>query len=197
MEGNLAEFVINEGLTNINHTAGMFSTEQEADDEFNRLAELTGCFKVYRQKTGHIHYLPRWRDFKENYRPDFVLIPRRRLIEAGWPVGQSIVVDAKKSSIPIGPGCNQLWDYLCASYECGRRIVRPTWAFLWPARKQEKCTASLMSHQHFGTVIHGDIEHSGATPGELHFYCGEDLLLAIGQTIRVGNLEVGRRSGSR
>lgn len=186
-----------------NCTVGQFESEEESHREFSRLANLVGCFEVVEKiSTSDIVFLPHWRSPVEVFIPDFLLIPRGKLIDAGWPQDDAIIVDAKKTGETIGPGLNQILDYLHARYQVGERTIRPAWAFLWPALSQHSATASIMAHQRIGNVITSWMGGPRLGGENISFFCGESRVLTIrdkGNTIEVcaNALRLGRRSGSR
>lgn len=198
---DITDLKIDEGKMRISQTAGTFATEGESHAAFYELINRLGLFQIFQKKISHqIDWLPRWRNHRETYIPDFVLLPLPKLIDAGWPAGEALIVDAKASGVEIGPVCSQLLDYLCASYMCNQVIVRPSWAFMWPVLKQKSTAASLMAHQRFGTVIDGAMKDSGMRPNEIGFYVGEGCLLRIVDgvpSVSQKVLQYGKRSGSR
>ena len=198
---DISDQKIDHSKPSISMTVGDFATEDESHQAFYELINGLELFQIFQKKISHqIEWLPRWRNHRETYIPDFVLLPLPKLIDAGWPAGEALIVDAKASGVEIGPVCSQLLDYLCASYMCSEVIVRPSWAFMWPVRKQKSTAASIMSHQRFGTVIDGAIEDSGMRTNEIGFYVGEGCLLRIVDGVpRVSQkvLQYGKRSGSR
>ena len=173
-------------------TTGTWATEALAEDFIVRFLECSGAFHVYRQPTGtplrryHFQDQP-----KRTLRADVLLTPSRRLREAGWS-GGSIVIDAKKSGVKIGPGLNQLADYLNTAWRVpGGTAVLADFAFLYPAAKQCGPLASMMAHNHVGTA---DVQY-----GVLRMYCGETRVLSVSpaQEIHIGRTDFGHKIGAR
>ena len=184
-----------------NITLGNFVTEDQSHDEFSRLVDATRCFRMWHEVTAKkIGELPHWRIDKSKMRVDFILQPTERLISHGWPAEDWIIVECKKSGIAIGPAVSQLIDYVRCEFEIDGQPIRPTWGFVWPAAKQAHAIASVMAHQHVGTVSTEKLRRPGYSIPRADFHCGESRMMTIEQErvdVLVDNLRIGRKSGSR
>lgn len=184
-----------------NITLGDFDTEKRSHDEFARLVEATQCFRMWHEVTAkHIGELPHWRVDKSKMRVDFILQPTERLTSQGWPDDNWIIVECKKSGIAIGPAISQLIDYVRCEFEINGQLIRPTWGFVWPAAKQAHAIASIMAHQHVGTVSTEKLRRPGHSTPRADFHCGESRMMTIDLKrvdVLVDNLRIGRKSGSR
>ena len=175
-----------------NLTCGDWSVESDAVDFFVRCIDAAdGMFRVYREADGKPvskHHFQEYHDI----RADVLLIPTAKIIAAGW-WGGVIVVEVKRSGEKIGPGCNQLLDYMNSAFSLhGGVAVLPGFGFLFPASKQHGAMASVMAQQHVGTAFHH-------RRGSLDLFCGECRVLSIGQDgrIDIGNINFGCKIGSR
>jgi len=176
------------GLRNL--TAGDWPSESAAEEDLLRFLESTKAFAIYRQIPGEPVWKHHFQRFK-TLRADLLLLPNCRLVAVGWH-GGAIVLEVKRSGEKIGPGLNQLIDYVNAVFAVeGGMAIKPSFGFLFPAHTQGQAVASFMAHQHVGTAM---IEH-----GTLKFWCGETRILSITEAgeIRLGNVEIGRRLGRR
>jgi len=127
----------------------------------------------------------------EDYFADFLLVPKRTLIDQGWD-GGIILIEAKQSGLPIGKGLSQLLDYMGAVWTIhGGISIVPTFGFLFPALRQRMALASVMAHRHIGTAV---IQHD-----TLELLCGEKRVISIGRAgdVNLGSTDFGRKTGSR
>lgn len=184
-----------------NITLGDFETEARSHEVFQDLLEATDCFNWWHEVTAKaIGELPHWRDDKSKMRVDFILEPKQRLVSQGWPEDNWIVVECKKSGIAIGPAVSQLIDYVRCEFHVDGRVVQPTWGFIWPAAKQAHAIASVMAHQHVGTVSTERLRRPDYSRKRVEFHCGESRMMTItpdNVDVITKNLRIGRKSGSR
>jgi hypothetical protein len=173
-----------------NITQGDWTTEKAAQGDLVARLRASQLFAVYEQAPG----TPLWKHYfqeSKDLRADVLLLPTDRLLEQRWQ-GGAIVIEVKRSGEKIGPGLNQLIDYTNAVFFVeGNIAVVPSYGFLFPICQQAGAVASLMAHQHIGSAsIERDV---------LHLYCGHSRVISIPDAgeVRLGNLNFGRRLGSR
>jgi len=177
-----------------NTTCGSWDDEADAEDYLAGFVGATGLFTVYRQVCGRAIAEPHFRDHERSstsLRTDFLLVPKRTLIDHGWD-GGIILIEAKRSGVPIGKGLSQLLDYMGAAWTIqGGISLVPTFGFLFPALRQRKGLASVMAHRHIGTAV---IRHD-----TLELLCGEKRVISIGRAgdVDLGTTDFGRKTGSR
>ncbi|MFW6159068.1 MAG: hypothetical protein ACOC8E_06910 [Planctomycetota bacterium] len=173
-------------------TGGSWATEQEAEEDLVAFLAGTRLFSIYQQPTGTpIVRRPFQTESKGQLRADLLLTPKRRLIQQGWAFG-SIIIDVKRSGIKIGPGLNQLIDYLGTAWRVvGGTAVLADFALLFPARCPGGPLASIMAHQHVGGA---NLQY-----GRLNMYCGHSRVMAIEPSgeVRIGRMDFGHKLGSR
>lgn len=174
----------------LNHTCGDWHTECAAEQALVDFLEMTVWFEVYRQLPGELLWKRHFQQH-QSVRADLLLVPTARLIEAGW-YGGVLLIEVKRSGKRIGPGLNQLNDYLNAVWPiCGGIGVVANYAFLFPAPAQVERTVSWMANQHIGTA---QLQHDS-----LDLYCGHSRVLRISESgeIGLGRLNFGRKAGGR
>jgi hypothetical protein len=177
-----------------NTTCGSWDDEADAEDYFADFVGTTGRFTVYRQVCGRATSEPHFRNHDKSstsLRADFLLVPKRTLIDQGWD-GGIILIEAKRSGLPIGKGLSQLLDYMSAVWTIhGGISIVPTFGFLFPALRQRMALASVMAHRHIGTAV---IQHD-----TLELLCGEKRVISIGRAgdVNLGSTDFGRKTGSR
>lgn len=178
----------------INTTCGSWDDEADAEDYFADFVTATGLFTVYRQVCGRAVAEPHFRDHEKSstsLRADFLLVPRRKLIDLGWD-GGIILIEAKRSGLPIGKGLSQVLDYMGAVWTIQGGIgIAATFGFLFPALRQRNALASVMAHRHIGTAaIRRDT---------LELVCGEKRVISIGRAgdVDLGSTDFGRKTGSK
>lgn len=195
MDGNLS--VIDETRVSLNLTCGEFPEETNAQVwivDFLRRCHNQDGRPFFRKVAEFLPGVPLYRHHrqsseKEGYRCDVLAIPEPPYSE----LFGAMVFEVKKSDMPIGPGLNQLKDYMASVFDCGGIQVMPSFGFLFPCHKQKAATASWMAHQSMGSVC--EENH------RIKFYSGEERLLEfslegrlIWSTIRPRS---GRGSGCR
>ena len=171
-------------------TCGPWRTEAEAEDYAVAFLERTDLFKLYRQVPGR-PLCQRHFQTPKTVRADILLLPRPRLLAAGWGDG-AIVVEVKRSGEKTGPGYSQLLDYLNTAWPlAGGVCVLPTFGFLFPVRKRFGPLASIMAQQHIGTAW--------VDQGTLWLYAGESRVMTIYESggVRLGHTNIGHGLGAR
>lgn len=189
---DLAHIWDGQGEPDVTVTCGSWEDERAAENDLATVLQAAGLFHVYRQVVGR----PLWThcfQHPQDVRADMLLMPTARLIGAGWTAGAT-VIEVKRSGQKIGPGCNQLIDYLNSAWwlpDSGGVAVVPAFGFLFPAHKQHGPLASVMAHQHIGTACFYE--------GALYCYCGESpvLTLSAAGEVRLGRLDFGLKAGAR
>ena len=131
---------------------GTWQTEDAAAAEFDARIARSGLFeRTYQEVEGQ--YLARrpGRESKDA-RIDRVLVPGKRLRDAGWTM--TIGVEIKRSGADIGPAISQAIDYTyCAWHVRGVDVwLYCERIFLWPFRPQHGSLASVMVQNGIGTI---------------------------------------------
>jgi len=181
---------ISEHVNTRNLTCGQWSTEVQAEEDLVRFLRQTQAFIIYRQVIGE----PLWKHHFQQFhkvRADFLLLPTQKLCDYDWQ-GGAIIIETKRSGEKIGPGLNQMIDYLNTAFYLGGGVaVVPSFAFLFPSPKQVEAVASIMAHQHLGSAFFR--RHM------LHLYAGECHVLSLSATgeICLGKSITGQRLGAR
>ncbi len=199
-------------------------TETDAALRLDTALIGSGLFHVYSEVTG-VLMQPQVAQANESVhrcRINRVLIPARKLIDAGWDHGAvgieikssemsndgkvlSQVLDYRRCAwtLPSQHGSVRVWlDWIfifpnrrCAwtlPSQHGSVRVWLDWIFIFPMRKEHGSLASLMAHNRFGTA-------NSSQYVWLHLQCGEETVLRIGHDgeIRIGRNHSGRKVGSR
>lgn len=164
-------------------------SEADVEDTLAAFFDANGLFRVFRQITGRAL----WSicGASGRVRADLLLLASRQAIEAGWREGP-ILFEVKWGGKPIGPAVAQMLDYLeCAWLLPNGVEVLAGFGFIFPASKQHGPLASVMAQNRVGTAT--------LAAGELNGYCGEQRVLTVWKegAVRVGNVRVGRKFGSR
>ncbi len=173
-------------------TGAEFDGEPEAMDAFDRHAEASGCFRnIYREVEGE-YLQPRIGCPKQTSRIDRILMPSKKLIDAGWPHGP-IGVEGKCSAKKIGPVLAQALDYSRAIWFLPHGFeIHLRWVFLWPLSACVGDIASVMAQNRIGYVC----SHP-RTP--LLFGCGGTYAIEIMHdgSVKAKGLPMGNKAGSR
>jgi hypothetical protein len=90
-------------------TAGSYTSEESAKDAFRSAFAFSDCFAIYEEIEGWYFGGSVFGD-RSTGRIDFILTPKKRLIEAGWRMG-IVGVEVKKSGHKAGPLVCQMLDY--------------------------------------------------------------------------------------
>lgn len=183
-------------LTEYLYTAGVFADEPAAWTEFDEIIAKSGTFTVYREV--HSEYIqPRLETEDKEARIDRILVPTKRLIEAGWRSGGAIGVEGKKSKAKAGPLVVQAIDYS----RCAFRIeghggllanVLLRWIFVYPVSTSSGDIASIMAQNRIGSCAKNYY-------GGLNFCCAGTTVIKINidGTIEAKDTPIGNKRGSR
>ncbi len=173
-------------------------TETDAALRLDTALIGSGLFHVYSEVTG-VLMQPQVAQANESVhrcRINRVLIPARKLIDAGWDHG-AVGIEIKSSEMSNdGKVLSQVLDYRRCAWtlpsQHGSVRVWLDWIFIFPMRKEHGSLASLMAHNRFGTA-------NSSQYVWLHLQCGEETVLRIGHDgeIRIGRNHSGRKVGSR
>jgi hypothetical protein len=139
--------------TGARRSFGTWATEAESALEFDRRVEESGLFeRVFKEVRGfYLSYRPNRQD--REARIDRILLPGRRLREAGW--SRVIGVELKKSGEPIGKPLAQAIDYMFCAWNVGHYWMLVEHVFLWPYQRQHKATESVMLQNSVGVANDG------------------------------------------
>ena len=128
-------------------------------------------------------------------RIDRILIPCRKLIEAGWTQGP-IGVEGKRSGEHIGPAISQAADYTRAAFALPSRMANCRivleWCFIWPVAKVYGDLASIMDQNRIGAVWlypSGHLRFTTAGPNAI--------TVDAAGNVMARTLAMGRKRGSR
>jgi hypothetical protein len=130
---------------------GPWANEAEACAEFDRRIEACGLFaRSYSEVDGfylaaRVHRQPR------SARIDRILVPGKKLREAGW--SSTVGVEIKAPGEKLGPALCQAIDYTYAAFDLGGTYVHPEMIFLWPLREQTRAVKSVMVQNGIGEVF--------------------------------------------
>lgn len=129
---------------------GDWASEEASAAEFDRRVEACGLFeRVFREVDGY--YCARRPNREEkNAAIDRILMPGKRLIEAGWT--RDIGVELKRSNEKIGRPLAQAIDYTWCVWYVGRHLLVVENIFLWPFRRQHRALESIMLQNGVGVV---------------------------------------------
>lgn len=185
-------------VPSFNQTSGNFADEKLAQkwlEDFLSAAHLgdgTPFFaRVLPQQSGQ-QLFRKHRQEETDFRCDLLLIPSP--VEIRESLG-AVVVEIKKSGLPIGKPLSQINDYLLGVFPVGGVAIVPSFGFLFPCEGQHQATASWMAHQNIGGIcIH---RHTG----DVEFHIGEEhnilLFNADGLFRKFTPPKSGRKAGSR
>jgi hypothetical protein len=168
---------------------GDFKTEAESVAFLKELLKQTGLFTVYNEVKGQI-IQPRPFVEKVDVRIDFILSPKPKLMNAGWPYG-TMGVECKKSGLKINKAFSQTLDYSHSVWKLPSGFLfMCEFHFLWPFPKTHGFLASIMAQNKIGTL------HNDARPdwGSLKFYCGETKVLKYRHS--TGEIAIGKPHGN-
>lgn len=181
-------------------TCGNYKTEVDACKAFDEAVIRSGAFKMWKEVNGIMTQPKAWEaeTLKQRYRIDRVLSPTSKFAEAGWNNGL-IGVEIKRSNIKIGGPWAQSEDYLRCLFTLPLGIQAAlNYVFIFPAKKTMGATASKMAQSHTGTCCLNYGQNSEWH--RLEFFLGEQSLILCSLNtggIKVANLNVGNRTGSR
>ncbi len=129
---------------------GAWATEEASAAEFDRRIESSGLFsRVFKEVTGYyLTYRPNRQ--QRNARIDRVLLPGKKLIDAGWT--RVIGVELKRSDEKIGKPLAQAIDYTYCAWNVGNYWMLCEHVFLWPFEKQNRGIESVMAQNGVGVI---------------------------------------------
>lgn len=167
------------------------------------VAELLGflrpldVFTIYEEVEGVPFVRLPDKDTK-TFRVDFVLSPRRPLLDAGWRRGP-IGIECKAPDVKIGKAAAQCRDYQHAVFEITPGFwIKPQWFFLHPFDLPRGDVESLMAADRVGVANWGTSYPSRAK--RLRFQVGSYNMLELtsdGAITINGNPTPGTKAGSR
>lgn len=135
-------------------TIGEYRTEDDAKEAFVDAIRSTNCFNVYPEVDCWYFGGSVFGD-KPTGRIDYVLTPRKSLIDKGWVMG-CIGVEVKKSGHKAGPIICQMIDYSKAIFRLpdssGASLVCMTSVCCFPGFKKSGSIASIMANNRLGIV---------------------------------------------
>lgn len=173
-------------------TTGTFATEAAAAAALDARLEWMDLWTMHREVNGVLLH-PGMRQEQRGVRIDRILIPRQRLIDAGWSLG-AIGIEIKRSGVRVGPPLAPAIDYVRSAWTIrpdGLAIVLGA-CFVWPMDKQSGPLCSLMSNTRVGSASFSNYESLVLTLGEEHV-----LRVATSGEFRVRDAGTGRQVGSR
>jgi hypothetical protein len=134
-------------------TAGDFPTEGHASVYLDKLLDTASeMFKICREVDG-VHRAPSARQKTLGVRIDYVLWPKRRLIDLGWRFGV-IGIERKKSNHPAGGLIAQAEDYMQSIFKMPHGVdVCLNSVFLFPAFENTGVVASILAQRRIGFVF--------------------------------------------
>lgn len=112
-------------------------TEPDICAELDARLELAGVFVTYKEVCG-TYLQPRLGAEVKPPRIDRILVPNKRLIDAGWRHG-IIGVECKAPGKKLGPAITQCMDYSRASFRLPKNSfdIMPRWIVLWPMAPED------------------------------------------------------------
>jgi len=155
-------------------TAEQYKDEQTSVDRLKHLLHEASIFNVFQEVWGEYEYRPHYKETKKA-RIDFLLTPKKVLLDAGWKYG-AIGIECKKSNVKIGHPLSQIMDYSTAVFRHPFHtvLIKTDFIFLWPLEKMKGAIASLMAQNRFGSVHE---ERPDTNWHRLRFFCGEQKVL--------------------
>lgn len=176
-------------------TSGTYDDEPAACRELDAILEQLDLFIPYPEVRGY-YVAPRLGQNLCTPRIDRILVPKPRLIQAGWEYGP-IGIECKRSGLKLGPVIAQLLDYSRAVWEIKRGYwIMPEWLLLWRLDQIGGPVESIMAQNRIGwmtTMWNGGlILRSGQTLARLGL--AGDITIGAGLN---GAGRNGRKAGSR
>lgn len=176
-------------------TSGTYDDEPESCRALDAALGALDLFIIYTEVRGY-YIAPRLGQDRCDPRIDRILVPKPKLLEAGWKYGP-IGIECKRSGLKLGPVVAQLLDYTRAVWEIKKGYwIMPEWLLLWRLDEIHGPVESILAQNRIGL----------ATPlwgGGLVFRSGQTLArLSLNGEIRIGAGlngagRNGRKAGSR
>lgn len=132
-------------------TEGEFATEEAAWSFFDEWISRSEGFRVYREVEGR-YVVSRPFSVQKSPRIDRVLVPTKKLVDAGWRYGP-IGVEGKRSGHKVGKLILQALDYSWATFEImpGFHMWLES-VFVYPLEMPIGDIASLMTQNRIGCI---------------------------------------------
>ena len=173
-------------------TEGDYATEDDSRLALEAALTWAGCFNVYAEVDCWYFGGSVFGD-KPSGRIDYVLTPKKHLIDIGWRMG-CIGIEVKKSGHKTGPLVCQMIDYSKAIYRlpdaCGNSLVCMTCVVAFPAFCAKGPLESIMANHRCG-VVRIDRGGMSLTVG------GTNILRHSASGLSVKNINCGYKNGSR
>lgn len=173
------------------YTTGSWSTEDESAAAFDDAAGHD-LWTVYPEVSGVLSQ-PRPSQPDKGLRIDRILVPRQKLIAAGWNHG-CVGVEIKRSNVKIGPPIAQAMDYSRAVWTLPTAGIKVwlDWVFIWPMEPQHETTGSILAQNRIGSASEG-------FSSRLHLRSGSSNVIRVGRdgSINIGHAANGCKAGNR
>lgn len=173
-------------------TGGSFVTEDDTKAYLESLFEsASDFFVVHKEVDGLFHSLRT----KKEVRIDYILFPKKQLVDIGWSSG-AVGVEAKKSGHPAGPLIAQAEDYMQSVFTLKRSGISVVLnsIYLFPSFPNYGVCASVLAQRRIGFVTdsHSRLGLCLNHTGLLRF--AYDTGFSVG---KANNLRCGMKAGSR
>lgn len=168
-----------------------YETEALSAAAFDEVIEWTNLFTSFPEVRGTL-IQPRPGQVDKSVRIDRVLIPKQRLLDAGW--GHGIIgVEIKRSAVKMGPPIAQAMDYARSVWTLPHNYqVMLSWVFIWPMPTDTYGPLASILAQHRVGCATSDYWT------RLQLKCGNNILrVSHDGTIRIGTGTNGVKAGSR
>lgn len=131
-------------------TGGTFATEDDAKAYLDSLLESAShLFAIHKEVDGLFQSLRT----KKQVRIDYVLVPKKQLVDIGWSSGV-VGIEAKKSDHPAGPLIAQAEDYMNSVFTLPRSGISVVLnsIYLFPSFRSVGVCASILAQRRIGFV---------------------------------------------
>jgi hypothetical protein len=147
---NFSEGVEEDEIDRSRPSFGDWTDEVASAAEFDRRVDACGLFeRVFREVEGfYMAHRPNRQG--KDARIDRVLLPGRKLRDAGW--SRVIGVELKRSGEKIGRPLAQAIDYTYCAWNVAHYWMMAENVFLWPFPKQHRALESVMLQNAVGVV---------------------------------------------
>lgn len=173
-------------------TTGNWVEEDAAKADLDDRLAKCDLFTVFSEVNG-VYVQPRYLAEDKHPRIDRLLIPKPRLVAAGWKYG-ALGIECKASGRKLGPIVAQCEDYSRAAFRSPTTglDVMCKWIFIWPLSEFAGDIASVMTSNRIG----GACGHARCLL-RLKTACGNILEVEDADTWRIGKVVAGFKTGSR